>query len=57
MDAISKELGQHESVMFIAITGGKFLLISGYLRDITELQDYSSYVSKTAQMSEPTIAI
>jgi len=57
MDAISKELGQHESVMFVAITGGKFLLISGYLRDITELQDYSSYVSKTAQMNEPTIAI
>ncbi|NVM35455.1 MAG: AsnC family transcriptional regulator [Candidatus Lokiarchaeota archaeon] len=57
MDAVSKELGQHESVMFIAITGGKFLLISGFLRDITELQEYSSYVSKTAQMSEPTIAI
>lgn len=57
MDAVSKELGQHESVIFVAITGGKYLLISGYIRDITELQDYSSYVSKTAQMSEPTIAI
>ena len=57
MDAISKEIGQHENIIFIAITGGKFLLISGYLRDITELQDYSSYVSKTAQLSEPTIAI
>ena len=57
MDAVSKELGQYESVIFVAITGGKFLLISGFLRDITELQEYSSYVSKTAQMSEPTIAI
>lgn len=57
LDEVSKELGQNESVMFVAITGGKFLLISGYLRDITELQDYSSHVSKIAQMSEPTIAI
>ena len=57
MDAVSKEIGQNENIIFVAITGGKFLLISGYLRDITELQDYSSYVSKTAQMSEPTIAI
>jgi DNA-binding Lrp family transcriptional regulator len=57
MDAVSKELGQHESVHFIAITGGKFLFISGFLRDISEFQDYNSYVSKTAQISEPTVGI
>jgi len=57
MDAISKELGQHESVFYIGIAGGKFLYISGYLRDISELQDYSTYISKTAQISEPTVGI
>jgi DNA-binding Lrp family transcriptional regulator len=57
IDAISKELGQHESVFYTGIAGGKFLYVSGYLRDISELQDYSTYVSKTAQMSEPTIGI
>ena len=57
MDAVSKELGQHESVESVAIGGGKFLIIVGFLRDISELQDYSGYVSKTAQISEPTIGI
>ena len=57
MVAISKELGQHESIKFVGITGDKFLYISAFLRNISELQDYSAYVSKTAQISEPTIAI
>ena len=57
MDAVSKELGQHESVESIAIGGGKFLIIVGFLRDISELQDYSGFVSRTAQISEPTIGI
>ncbi len=57
MAAVSKELGQHESIKFVGITGDKFLYISAFLRNISELQDYSAYVSKTAQISEPTIAI
>jgi len=57
MDAVSKELGQHESIRFIGITGGKFLYITAYLRDISELQDYGAYVSRIAQISEPTIGI
>jgi len=57
MDVVIKELGQHESTFYIGIAGGKFLYISAYLRDISELQDYSTYVSKTAQINEPTIGI
>jgi len=57
MDSVSKELGQHESIRFVGIAGGKFLYITAYLRDISELQDYGAYVSKTAQISEPTIGI
>jgi Lrp/AsnC family leucine-responsive transcriptional regulator len=57
MEAISKELGQHENIEFIAIAGAKFLYVSGFLRNISELQDYSSYVSATAQISQPTIGI
>jgi len=57
MDVVSKELGQHESIKFVGITGGNFLYISALLRNISELQEYSSYVSKTAQISEPTIGI
>jgi DNA-binding Lrp family transcriptional regulator len=57
MDMVCKELGQHESIYFIAIAGGKFLYIVGYLSNISELQDFSSYVSRTSQISEPTIGI
>ncbi|MHA2288563.1 MAG: AsnC family transcriptional regulator [Promethearchaeota archaeon] len=57
MDDISKELGQHESVHYVGIAGGKNLYISAYLRNISELQEYSSTISRTAYISEPTIGI
>ena len=57
MDAVSKELGQHENIIFVGIAGGKFLYISALVRDISELQDYSAYVSTTAQLSDPTVGI
>jgi len=57
MDVVSKELGQHENISMVSITGGKFIYIKAYLRSISELQEYSSYVSKVAQISEPTIGI
>jgi DNA-binding Lrp family transcriptional regulator len=57
LDSVSKELGQHENIFTIAIASGKFLYITGFLRDITSLRDYSTYVSKIAKISEPTIGI
>jgi DNA-binding Lrp family transcriptional regulator len=57
IDVICEELGQHENIFSIAIASGKFLYISAYLRNISELNDYSSYVSSTAQINEPTIGI
>ncbi len=57
LEAISNELGQHECVENVAIVSGKMLYISGILRDISELQDFSSFVSNTAQISEPTVGI
>lgn len=57
METVSKELGQHENTEFVGITGGKFLYISGFLRNISELQEYSTFVSNTAQISQPTVGI
>ncbi|MHA2397539.1 MAG: AsnC family transcriptional regulator [Promethearchaeota archaeon] len=57
MDDVSKELGQHESIYRVSITGGKYLIISAFIRDLSELQEFGSYVSRTAQISEPTIGI
>ena len=57
MDAVSKELGQHENVYYVLIESGKHLLILGYLRDISSMRDYSTYISETAQISAPIIGI
>lgn len=57
IDAVCKELGQHESIISIAIASGKFLYISAYLRNISELQDFGGYVSRAAQISDPTIGM
>ena len=57
VDQVCQELGKHESIYFIGIASGKYLYIGAYLRDITELQDYSVYVAKTSQISDPTIGI
>lgn len=57
MDAVSKELGHHENVFSIAIASGKYLYISAMVRNISELQNFGNYVSKTAQISDPTVGI
>jgi DNA-binding Lrp family transcriptional regulator len=57
VDAVSKELGQHESINFIGIAGAKSLTISAFLRNISELQELSIYASNTAQISEPIVGI
>ncbi|MFX0036652.1 MAG: winged helix-turn-helix transcriptional regulator, partial [Candidatus Hermodarchaeota archaeon] len=57
MGLVRKILGQHENINEVAILGSKYFFISAYLRDISELQEFSSYVSKTAQISEPLIGI
>jgi len=57
MELVSKELGQNESISMVSITGGKFLYIKAYLRNISELQEYSSYVSRVANINEPSVGI
>ncbi len=57
MDMVSKELGQHEGVSMVCIGGGKFLYIKVLVRNISDLQEYSSSISRIAQINEPTIGI
>ena len=57
IDSVCKELGQHENIISIAIASGKFLYISAYVRNISELQDFGNYVSRAAEIGDPTIGI
>ena len=54
---VVKELIQHENIYTVNRAGGKFLYINSFIRDITELQDFTSYVSKTAHINDPTVGI
>ena len=57
MDLVSQELGNHESINLVTIASGKYLYISAYLRDISELQEFTSFLTKTSQISDPSIEI
>jgi len=57
MDIVSQELGNHESINLISIASGKFLYIGAYLRDISELQEFTSFLTKTSHISDPSIGI
>ncbi len=57
IDTISDELGQHESIIFVGIAGQKSLYVYALLRDVSELQEFSIFVSKTAHISEPIVGI
>jgi Lrp/AsnC family transcriptional regulator, regulator for asnA, asnC and gidA len=57
LDQVSDEVGNHENTFSCVIASGKFFYATGYLRNITELQDYSSFVTQTTKMENPTIGI
>jgi len=57
MDLVSQELGNHESIYIVSIASGKYLYIGAYLRNISELQEFTSLLIMASQISDPTIGI
>ncbi|MFW9938075.1 MAG: AsnC family transcriptional regulator [Candidatus Thorarchaeota archaeon] len=57
IDLISQELGNHETIYVVSIASGKYLYVGAYLRNISELQEFTSFLSKTSQISNPSIGI
>ncbi|MFW9782597.1 MAG: winged helix-turn-helix transcriptional regulator [Candidatus Heimdallarchaeota archaeon] len=57
MDSVSRELGQHENISFVGIAGAKSLYVNIFLRNLSELQELSTYVSKIAKISTPRVGI
>ena len=47
---ISKALGKSENIYFVGIADGNILYIDGYLRNISDLNEYIIYVSKTGKL-------
>jgi DNA-binding Lrp family transcriptional regulator len=57
LDEIIPQFSNHDSTSWILIGSGNYLYIGGILRSIEELEEYSNYVMKTAQITNPKIGL
>jgi DNA-binding Lrp family transcriptional regulator len=51
------QLKNNDSTYWVANSGGGYLYVGGYLRDISELDSYVSFVKKEGAIDEPTVGI
>lgn len=57
LNELSEELGDHKSIFFVGNAGGNFLYIDGYLRNMSELHEYTEFVSRIAKFNEFTTCV
>lgn len=57
VDEVVFKFHECDKIFFVGILSGKFLHLGAVLRDISELQDYSSFIAQTGQMDDLTIGI
>jgi len=50
-------LKNNDSTYWVANSGGGYIYVGGYLRDLSELDSYVTFVKKQAEMGEPTVGI
>jgi len=54
---VHKRLRNNDSTYWVANSGGGYLYVGGYLKDISELASYVSFVKKEAEIDDPTVGI
>jgi DNA-binding Lrp family transcriptional regulator len=57
MDKAVSELGTHENTWQIILSSRNYIYIGAMLEDIHQLDDYSSFVSKTAEIQSPKMGL
>ena len=50
-------LGNHGSIYWVSYSGGNYLYIGAYLRDISDLGSLVNYIKEKAEIPEPTVGI
>jgi len=50
-------LGTDDRTYWVANSGGGFVYVGGYLRDISELDEYVGFVKKEGDLNDPIVAI
>jgi len=56
-DEAREKLEKNDSIYWIAVAGGSYLYIGGFLRDISQLETFVSTVKKEAQIPNLTVGI
>jgi len=54
-DQLSEDLGKHPNTALLMFSSRNYLYIGSFLKNIDELDEYSSFVSQTAKMKSPQI--
>jgi len=54
---LHQRLGKDDRTYWVANSGGGYIYVGGYLRDISELDEYVGFVKKEGEMSNPTVGI
>ncbi len=57
LETVCDKIGEHENVNAVGYAAGKWMYIICFLRDISELQDLSIFVTKTGQLDNPRIGL
>jgi len=56
-DQIHHRLEKSGTTYWVAYSGGGYVYVGGYLRELSELDSFVSLVKKEAEMAEPTVGI
>lgn len=54
---IHTHLKNNESTYWVANSGGGYIYVGGYLRNLSELDSYVAFVKKEGEIGEPTVGI
>jgi len=57
LDLLQKEMAKNDSVYIVHVTSGMYILVRGYLKSVNDLERFSSFVKKAAQIPELEIGI
>ena len=50
-------LRKHRSIYWVVYSGGGYMYVGGYLRELSELEGYVDFVKREAQMEDPIVGI
>lgn len=56
-DEVHLRLKNNESTYWVANSGGGYVYVGGYLKDLSQLDPFVEFVNKEAEMVEPTVGI